>query len=172
MAKLKIPKRVAGVKIPKKVRRKARKAVKMAESPMVREFATAALGAAAARAKGARAGSREARAAANAARAGANAARAGAKGARAAAEAARAEAEATRLAVAAETGGSRFEHEAVIEIDGERLVQTIRAAALNGLRSFIEGLEEGLRDLDAAATEAESRSRRRANGSPSDAADA
>ena len=39
MAKVKIPKRVAGMKIPKKVRRKANKAVRMAESPVVREFA-------------------------------------------------------------------------------------------------------------------------------------
>ena len=46
MAKVKIPKRVAGVKVPKKVRRKAKKALKAVESPVVREFAAAALGAA------------------------------------------------------------------------------------------------------------------------------
>ncbi|MDQ4087046.1 MAG: hypothetical protein M3177_03380, partial [Pseudomonadota bacterium] len=46
MAKVKIPKRVAGVKIPKKVRKKANKAIKLAESPVVREVAAAALGAA------------------------------------------------------------------------------------------------------------------------------
>lgn len=179
MAKMKIPKRVAGVKIPKKVRRRAKKAVRMAESPVVREFAAAALGAAASKAKGARAATGELRAAADAARAevkaAADAARADANaaraGARAAADAARAEARATRLAARAASGDARFEHEAVIEIDGERLVRTIRAAALNGLRSFIEGLEEGLRELDAAAEEQQGR-RRRANGSPAGAADA
>jgi hypothetical protein len=45
MAKVKIPKRVAGVKIPKKLRKKANKALKLAESPVVREVAAAALGA-------------------------------------------------------------------------------------------------------------------------------
>src|SRR5688500_20197041 len=80
MAKVKIPKRVAGVKIPKKVRRRAKKAVRMAESPVVREFAAAALGAASR--------SNEARAAARATRAAAREARAAARGARAEAKAA------------------------------------------------------------------------------------
>jgi len=131
MAKMKIPKRVAGMKIPKKVRRKAKKAVKMAESPVVREFAAAALGAAAQ-----------------------------AKGARAEARAARLEA----------FSGSGFEHEATIEIDGERLVEAIRSAALDGLRSFIEGLEEGLRAADAKREEEVSRPQRRASGTSAGAA--
>ena len=50
MARVKIPKRVAGVKIPKKVRKKANKAIRMAESPVAREMAAAAVGAAATRA--------------------------------------------------------------------------------------------------------------------------
>jgi hypothetical protein len=45
MTKVKIPKRVAGMKVPKKVRRKAKKAIRAAESPVVREFAAAAIGA-------------------------------------------------------------------------------------------------------------------------------
>ena len=45
MAKVKVPKRVGGVKIPKKVRRKAKQALKVAESPVARDFAAAALGA-------------------------------------------------------------------------------------------------------------------------------
>lgn len=49
MAKVKIPKRVGGMKIPKKVRKRAKKALKVAESPALREFAAAALGAAAGR---------------------------------------------------------------------------------------------------------------------------
>lgn len=43
MAKVKIPKRVAGVKVPKKVRRQAKKALKLAASPAVRDLALAGL---------------------------------------------------------------------------------------------------------------------------------
>lgn len=62
MTKVKVPKRVAGVKVPKKVRKQAKKALKAAENPMVREFAAAAIGAATkaqaqARARSARPGS-------------------------------------------------------------------------------------------------------------------
>ena len=100
MAKVKIPKRVAGMKIPKKVRRKAKKAVKMAESPVVRELAAAALGAAAEKAARRRSGS----------------------------------------GVRAET----------VSVDVDRLAEAVRAAALDGLRRFLEGLEEGLREAAAA----------------------
>jgi hypothetical protein len=43
MAKVKIPKRVAGVKVPKKVRKQAKKALKLTASPMVRDLALAGL---------------------------------------------------------------------------------------------------------------------------------
>jgi hypothetical protein len=43
MAKVKVPKKVAGVKIPKKVRKKANKALKLADSVVSREMAVAAL---------------------------------------------------------------------------------------------------------------------------------
>jgi hypothetical protein len=46
--KLKIPKEVGGVKVPKKLRKKAKQAVKLAESPMARKLAVAGLTAAAA----------------------------------------------------------------------------------------------------------------------------
>ena len=59
MAKVKIPKRVAGMKIPKQVRKRAKKALKLAESPELRKAAVSAIGAAAT----ARALSDEARAA-------------------------------------------------------------------------------------------------------------
>jgi hypothetical protein len=49
---LKIPKKVAGVKLPKKVRKRAKKALKMGASPVVREIAAAAIGAATAKAAG------------------------------------------------------------------------------------------------------------------------
>lgn len=99
MAKVRIPKRVGGVKIPKKIRRKARKAIRMAESPAVREFAAAALGAAA-------------------------------------------QAKAARLQARAVRPGAG----ATIRIDGDRLAESVRLAALDGLHRFLAGFEEGLRD--------------------------
>ena len=98
---VKIPKVIAGVKVPKKVRRKAKRAIKENAGPIVREFASAALGAAAARARQHGAGP-------------------------------------TRL-------------EARIHVDGNKFSEAFRAAALNGLRSFLEGLDEGLRDLNTSA---------------------
>lgn len=46
--KLKVPKRIAGVKVPKQARKTANKALEMAENPLVRQVAAAALTAAAA----------------------------------------------------------------------------------------------------------------------------
>jgi hypothetical protein len=43
MAKVKVPKKVAGVKVPKKLRKQARKALKMVESPGARDLAMAGL---------------------------------------------------------------------------------------------------------------------------------
>lgn len=84
---VKIPKKIAGVKLPKQVRRKAKKAIKASTGPVVREI-----------------GERIAR---------------------------------------------RFEGGARMEIDGERIAEAFRTAAINGLRSFLEGLEEGLAKADA-----------------------
>lgn len=47
MAKVKIPKKIAGVKIPKKARRKAKQALDMADNPFMRGLASAALASAA-----------------------------------------------------------------------------------------------------------------------------
>ena len=126
MAKVKIPKRVAGVKIPKKVRRKVKKAARMAESPVVREIAVAAASAAAQ----------------------AGAARAKAR---------RAAAEARPVRRSPGTPG------VAVPTEVDRVFDTVRAAALDGLRRFLEGLEEGLRDVEAASTEAAD-SPSRANG--------
>lgn len=79
---VRIPKKIVGVKLPKQVRKKAKKAIKASTGPVVREI-----------------GERIAR---------------------------------------------RFEGRARIEIDGERIAEAFRSAAINGLRSFLEGLEEGL----------------------------
>jgi hypothetical protein len=88
---VKIPRKIAGVKLPKRVRRMAKEAIKAGAGPVVREIAAAALGAAHARANVGRAGTR-------------------------------------------------------IEIDGGRIGEAFRSAAIDGLRRFLEGLEEGLRD--------------------------
>jgi hypothetical protein len=112
MAKVKIPKRVAGMKVPKKVRRKAKKAIKAAESPVVREFAAAAIGAVA-------------------------------------------EARASRVAARAVGNGRALGR--TVRIDGEQLVETVRSAALDGIRRFLEGFDEGMRDFSrrSAASENE-----------------
>ncbi|WP_129792279.1 hypothetical protein [Sphingosinicella sp. CPCC 101087] len=110
MAKVKIPKRVAGVKVPKKVRKQARKAIKATESPVVRSFAAAALGAMA-----------EARAA---------------------------QAVARTLRNGREPGRT-------VAIDGDRLAETIRTAALDGMRRFLEGFDEGMRKASRRPAEDE-----------------
>ena len=47
MAKVKIPKRIAGVKVPKKLRKQAKKLLKASASPLVTDLALAGLGIAA-----------------------------------------------------------------------------------------------------------------------------
>lgn len=104
MAKVKIPKRVAGVKLPKQVRRTAKQALKGARRPVVRKVARAAMGAAAA-------------------------------------------------SVGAETSkqASRvLRGETIIEIDGGKVAEAFRNAAIDGFRRFLEGFEEGLRNVQEA----------------------
>jgi hypothetical protein len=79
---VRIPKKIAGMKLPKQVRKKAKKAIRAGANPVVREI-----------------GERIAR---------------------------------------------RFESGGRIEIEGDRIAEAFRTAAINGLRSFLEGLEEGL----------------------------
>jgi hypothetical protein len=91
---VKIPRKIAGVKLPKRVRKKAKQAIKAGAGPVVREIAAAALGAAHARANVGRASAR-------------------------------------------------------VGIDGNRIGEAVRSAAIDGLRRFLEGLEEGLREETA-----------------------
>jgi hypothetical protein len=99
---IKIPKRVGAVKLPKKVRRKAKKAIEAAASPLVRDFASAAMAAA------------------------------------------------NRIRREAGDGHARKEEvmckDIRIQIDGNKLGEAIRKAAADGLKTFLEGLEEGLRE--------------------------
>ena len=97
---LKIPKEIAGVKVPKKVRKRAKKAIKMGASPVVREIAAAAIGAAAAKSAGKSAGP-----------------------------------------------GHSVRGSARIHFDGGEIREAFRAAAVAGLQRFLEGFEEGLREL-------------------------
>jgi hypothetical protein len=94
MPKVKIPKKIAGVKIPKKARKKAKKAIEAADNPFVRGLAAAALGSAA------------------------------------------------RAASARPQAEAGFR----LEIDGEALADAVRSAARDGLRAFLEGLDQGLRE--------------------------
>jgi hypothetical protein len=98
--KVKIPKNIAGVKVPRKVRKRANEALKAATGPAVRGMAAAAIGAAGRRVE--------------------------AKGA----------------------GRVRGLH-AKVEIEGSAVAEAFRNAAIQGLRRFLEGLEEGLRDAEA-----------------------
>jgi hypothetical protein len=104
---VKIPKRIAGVKIPKKARKTANKAIKLGASPVVRELAVAAIGAA---------------------------------GGKAAAD---------RKQSPGEENGSGRRAEAHAAGIGE----AFRTAAIDGLRRFLEGFEEGLRNIGAAPDE-------------------
>lgn len=115
-AKVKIPKRIAGVKVPKKVRKKARKALEQAGSPVVRELAAAALGAVAqAAAEGPLRGRRP-----------------------------------DHSAEGDQQPGPALRGPTVrVSLGDNKVAEAFRAAALDGLRRFLEGLDEGLRELDA-----------------------
>ena len=117
MAKgLKIPKKVAGVKLPKQVRKRAKKAIKMGASPVVREIAAAAIGAAAGKAAANDSDGRS------------------------------------------HSGRARVR----IHIGGSEIGEAFRTAAVAGLQRFLEGFEEGLRDLKAKEEGAKASSRRTA----------
>lgn len=102
--KVKIPKKIAGVKLPKKARKTANKAIEMGASPVVREIAAAAIGAV---------------------------------GAKAAA------AKAPKLERLRAHGGGH----AQIELGA--IGEVLRDAAIDGLRRFFEGFDEGMRNLAA-----------------------
>src|ERR1051325_7048119 len=106
--RLKIPKRIAGVKLPRKVRKKARRAIKASASPVVREIAAAAIGAVA----GGGTRGREA--------------------------------------------GARVR----VQIGAGRVAEAFRTAALDGLRCFLEGLDERFREMDDAEPRPRAKRRR------------
>jgi hypothetical protein len=111
--KVKIPKRIAGVKIPKKARKTANKAIRLGASPVVRELAVAAIGAA---------------------------------GGKAAAD--------RRQSSGEENGSGR---RAEVHIDTAGIGEAFRTAAIDGLLLFLEGFEEGLRNLGGQAAPDEDR---------------
>jgi hypothetical protein len=120
--KLKIPKKIAGVKLPKQARKTANKAIKMGASPVVRELAVAAIGAAGGKAAGERKADR--------------------------------------------TQAQDFHGRAHAQIDLNQVGEAFRAAAIDGLRRFLEGFEEGLRDLNARAEAEGENGRRTASSRP------
>jgi hypothetical protein len=119
---LKLPKKIAGVKLPRKARKTANKAIKMGANPVVRELAVAAFGAAGAKAMGER---KEPR---------------------------------------AEAGSSGGRVQA--ELDFGKVGEAFRVAAIDGLRRFLEGFEEGLRELSERAEAAGETGKRKAANPP------
>jgi hypothetical protein len=117
---VKIPKKIAGVKLPKKARKTANKAIKMGSSPAMREFAAAAIGAAGARAAGERKDP--------------------------------------------DHGLHHIRGNAHIRIDAGKVGEAFRLAAIDGLRRFLEGFEEGLRNIREAAEDEEPADREPASG--------
>src|SRR5689334_17509687 len=105
--KVKIPKKIAAVKLPKQARKTANKAIRMGASPVVRELAAAAIGAAGAKAAGARKDPDE--------------------------------------------GLRQIRTSAAVHIDAGKVGEAFRTAAIDGLRRFLEGFEEGLRNINEAA---------------------
>ena len=112
--KIKIPKRVGAVKMPKKVRKQAKKAIKAAASPFVRDFAGAAM---------------------------------------AAAQRVRREAEEIRDR-ASEWKEFEMCEDEHINLKGSKVAEAFRDAAIAGIRTFLEGLDEGLRKAKAEAAAA------------------
>ena len=100
---VKIPKKIAGVKIPKKARKTANKAIKMGAGPVVRELAAAAIGAAGTKAAGERKDPY--------------------------------------------SGLHHVSGSARIHVEGSKIGEAFRTAAIDGLRRFLEGFEEGLRNI-------------------------
>ena len=119
--KLKIPKKIAGVKLPKQARKTANKAIKMGASPVVRELAVAAIGAAGGKAAG------------------------------------------DAKAPKAEAGS--FGGRGQAQIDLNQVGEAFRTAAIDGLRRFLEGFEEGLRELSERAEAAGETAKRSAASS-------
>lgn len=121
---IKIPKRIGAMKVPKKLRKKAKRAIKAAASPFVRDFAGAAM---------------------------------------AAAQRVRREAEEIRDRVKDEAEGLRDRAKEWKEFEmcdgeythlkGSKVAEAFRDAAIAGIRSFLEGLDEGLRKAKAEADE-------------------
>lgn len=108
---IRIPKRVGAVKIPKKIRKRAKKAIKAVASPFVRDLAGAAM---------------------------------------AAAQRVRREAEEIRDRASEwkEFEMCDGEH---INLKGSKVAEAFRDAAIAGIRTFLEGLDEGLRKAKAEA---------------------
>jgi hypothetical protein len=108
---IKIPKRIGAMKVPKKIRRKAKRAIRAAASPLVRDFAGAAM---------------------------------------AAAQRVRREAEDLRQRASEWKEYEMCEGEHV-HLKGSKVAEAFRDAAIAGIRTFLEGLDEGLRKAKAEA---------------------
>lgn len=120
--RIRIPKRIGAVKVPKKLRKQAKRAIRAAASPLVRDFAGAAM-AAAQRVR------READDLKNRFRS---------------------EAEELRDRAKEWKEFDMCEGEQV-HLKGSKVAEAFRDAAIAGIRTFLEGLDEGLRKAKADA---------------------
>ena len=129
---IKIPKRIGAVKLPKKVRKKAKKAFKVAANPFVRDFAGAAMAAAQRVRRDAEDIKDQVRRESEDFK-----------------DRFRAEAEAFReRAKEWKESGMCDEN---INLKGSKVAEAFRDAAIAGIRTFLEGLDEGLRKAKADA---------------------
>ena len=108
---IKIPKRIGAVKVPKKLRKRAKRALRAAASPLVRDVAGAAM---------------------------------------AAAGRVRREAEDIRERARDWQEDEMCEYENV-HLKGSKVAEAFRDAAIAGIRTFLEGLDKGLRKAKAEA---------------------
>ena len=144
MAKVKVPKRVAGVKVPKKLRKQTKRALKLVDNGAARDLALAGL-ALAAEAMIDRGQSKT-----------------------------KAKTAAGELLKQARDGPQQLRQAMKHGLDGLELGEVLREAAAEAARRFLEGFEEGRKKADRALEEAtgDRPKRRRTNGRLAEAADA
>jgi hypothetical protein len=121
MAKVKVPKRIGGVKVPKKLRKQAKRAIEMVDTPAARDLAIAGLAMAAETFIDRRQSNKTAKSAA------------------------------TEAVKQARGGRKALHQAVKNGLDGLELGEVLRAAAAEGARRFLEGFEEGRREAEAAA---------------------
>jgi hypothetical protein len=134
MAKVKLPKRIGGVKVPKKLRKQAKRAIDMVDTPVARDLAIAGLAMAAETFIDRSQSKKTAKSAAR------------------------------KVVEQARSGRGALHQAVKNGLDGLELGEVLRAAAAEGARRFLEGFEEGRREAEEAAGPEGKTKRRKASG--------